>query len=132
MQDSELQVKRYFGLKLARTIFKLLTFLGAFALIVAIILWLVSSANNPPANFSTLGQLVFSALERILIFYTIYQVIDVVLSINDNLRQIVRQNQAPVDGMNKAADRMVEQTKKLAALLEQHHRRLQRLESEKE
>lgn len=132
MQDSELQVKRYFGLKLARMIFKLLTFLGAFALIVTIILWMVSSANNPSANFSTLGQLVFSALERILIFYTIYQVIDVVLSINDNLRQIVRQNQAPVDGMNKAADRMVEQTKKLAALLEQHHRRLQRLESEKE
>lgn len=149
--------KRYLGLKILGRFFRVIAFVCLIvALLIitdAIITLVTSPANAMGAAASstqqgTIGAIIItydtSAASWIttlaqaipflfwaLISYSASQVIDIVLSINDGLRNLARPGQAVVNELQQTADEMVQQSKRVNTLLEQHHRRLDRLEKER-
>lgn len=130
MQDQQIQAKRFFGLKVARTIFKILTVLGALSCIIALVDTIIAAFQRRPGLGTFSGQEFADLFLRTLLFYTAYQLIDVALSINDNLRKLIQPQPEP-----KADDgdpgRLSNDNKKVVKILEQHHRRLNTLEKER-
>lgn len=149
--------KRYLGLKMLGRFFRLIAFvclIAALLIIAAAIIALVTSPANAvgaaasSTRQGTIGAIIItydtSAASWIttlaqaipflfwaLIAYAASQVIDIVLSINDNLRNLARPGQEAVKELQQTADEMVQQSKRINTLLEQHHRRLDRLEKER-
>jgi len=120
------QVNRFYGLRVASIIFKILTLLAVLGVAIYVASWLndMFRQNQPATNYSTIGE----GIIRALLFYTAYQLIDVVLSINNSLRQLTRQDQRVAEGVGETGEQIAGHMKKITALLEQHHRRLDKLE----
>jgi len=132
MQEQQnVQVKRFFGLKVARTIFQLLALLGAFLCILGLISVVIAAVQKTPFDLNaTLGASFGDLLIRTLLFYTAYQIIDVVLSINDSLRKLTQQPRPEPKADDDDPGRQTND-KKIVRILEQHHRRLDSLEKER-
>lgn len=118
------EVKRFYGLKVARTIFRILYVLGVIVSAVLIFSGIVSAVRDPQFNLLPVAGNVVEVLFRTLLFYAAYQLIDVVLSINDHLRRLTTSPRAdqPATPIPARSRRTV------TAVLEQHHRRLEKLE----
>jgi methyl-accepting chemotaxis protein len=135
MQEHPAQVRRFVGLRTLGMFFRIVAFICLVITILIASAAIVAMVTNPANGVGaastaqgTLGQAIPFAFWA-LVAYAASQVIDVVLSINDNLRKLARPGQESARELQQTAEEMSSQTRKITALLEQHHRRLDRLES---
>ena len=153
MQEHQVRSRRFVGLKALSIFFRIVAFICLAITILIASAAIVAMVTNPANGvgaastaqgtigaiiitydmnaapwLTTLGQAIPFAFWA-LVAYAASQVIDIVLSINDNLRRLARPGQESARELQQTAEEMSNQTKKITALLEQHHRRLDRLES---
>lgn len=147
------RVKSYPGLRALGMLFKILALISLIITVITIAAAIVELLTNPGSGIGaaststtqgTIGaivitfdsssstQLLLQAVPFLLwslLTYATAQVIDVTLSINDNLRRLAQPGQEYSKELQQTAEEMTAQTKKITALLEQHHRRLNSLEN---
>lgn len=153
MRESRITIKGYFGLKALSFLFKVIAIVCLVIALITLGAAVAALVTDPGSGIGaastqtttgTIGAIVITfdttsggrlALQALpfvfwsLVAYATSQVIDITMSINDNLRRLARPGESTVKELQQAAHDMTGQTKKITALLEQHHRRLTHLES---
>lgn len=113
------RIKRYFTLRAIRTLYRILAILAAVLWIVFIIIT-AFSAEDKGLYIQSMIAPTIQAVVVVLSFYAVAQVPDVMLSINENQRQLAIQNRTLMRGIKRMLARMDDLEKKQMELHERH------------
>ncbi len=121
------RIKRYFTLRAIRTLYRLL----AIAVVLFWIVFIVVTAFAAEDKGLYVQSMIVPTIQAVIValsFYAVAQVLDVMLSINENQRQLAIQNRTLMRGIKRMLARMDDLEKKQMELHERQHRILKKID----
>lgn len=136
MNNKAVKINRYYGLRVVSTVYKLLAVLTVLIIVGGTGYLALAAATSPLNDFYDFHWWLPRALSLVIgggllafTFFVLAQLVDVQLSMNNKMREMLKQNDEIVQAVN-ASNRLIESQIAQMGISLEHQSRLVRLQNE--